>query len=499
MIDIVSANIAKKIDNYTITEIGIPSIVLMENAAEKIYNSILHKGDSFAVFCGSGNNGGDGLAIARKLINHGMEVTIIIFGDTSSTSEEFKINYNILNNLHASIINFHENKDRVLKVINNSQVIVDAIFGVGINREIKGDFYQAIKAINKSSSKIISVDIPSGLNSDTGEIHGICIKATETFTIEVYKKGFLVYEAQKYLGIINLVNIGIPMSVKEKFSEGIKILDKNEYSKIVPRRSLYGHKGDYGKVLILAGSKSYTGAAYITTEACVNMGSGLVTLMVEDEIRNILLNKITEAMLIGYSEKEKIKKIIEEADVIACGPGLSTNTVNVKMLIYIIENTNCKIVLDADALNIISNHKELLKKLKNRAVITPHPGEMARLIGRDISYVERNRIKVCKEFSLENNIITVLKGYNTVISNGYETIINTTGSSKMASGGMGDCLTGIISSLIGQKVDLFESGILGVYVHGLTGDIIGKNKFSIKAGDIISNISFTLENLKNIE
>ncbi|NLK93589.1 MAG: NAD(P)H-hydrate dehydratase [Clostridiales bacterium] len=495
MEEVVGSKVAKEIDNYTINTVGIPSILLMENAAERIYSAILHKGDHFVVFCGVGNNGGDGLAIARKLIQNEKNVSILIVGNLESASEEFIINYNILKNIRANIFQYKEDEAEVTNIIMDCDVIVDAIFGIGLNREIKGKYYNAIKLINSSIKKIVSVDIPSGLDSDDGKIHGICVKATETYTIGMYKKGFISYDAKKYLGNVNLIKIGIPKEVINKYSEGIKILSEEEYKLMVPIRKIYGHKGNYGKILILAGSREFTGAAYITTEATVNCGSGLVSLVVEDEIYDSLSNKMIEAMTIRYSEKDRIDKLLQNADVIACGPGLSKNTINVNMLVKFIENSTCKLILDADAINILSENKDLFSKIKNRSIITPHLGEMARLIGRDIDYVEKNRLEVCRKFSKENNLITVLKGYNTVISDGDKTIINCTGSSKMASGGMGDCLTGIIASLLGQNVSLFESAILGTYIHGLTGDILGKDKYTVKARDIINNISLTLESL----
>lgn len=346
--------------------------------------------------------------------------------------------------------------------------------------------------INSSKKYTVSIDIPSGLNGNTGIIMGICIKADETITVETYKKGFFLQEANEYTGKVTVINIGYPESVKSLLSEKVRKLSAEDYKNMIPTRKLTGHKGDYGRVLILAGSKGYSGAAYMTAEAAVKTGAGLVTLVTEKEVQDALSIKLTEAMTKSYDDEE-IEKLINNATVIACGPGLSKKDKNKKMLEKFICNSSCPLILDADALNIISENKELLKKVEGRAIITPHPGEMARLINKDISYVNSNRIDECVRYSRENKIITLLKGYNTVISDGKDAVINTTGSSKMASGGMGDTLTGIITALVAQKINLFDSAVLGAYLHGLIGDILSKDRYIVNAGDIINSIPETME------
>lgn len=487
----------KEIDKQTIEKVGIPSIVLMENAAEGILNEVVHKGKNFIIFCGIGNNGGDGLALGRKLLLSNKNVKIFIVGNVEKGSKEFKINYNIFKNLRGKIVILNEdmfNKDLELE-LEKSDIIIDSIFGVGISRNIEGLYYNTIQMINKFSKYTISIDVPSGLDCNTGKALGISVIAKETYSIEVYKKGFFSTEAQKYLGNIKTIKIGIPDFVKEKNNENIYLLEEEDYKNIIPKRDIVGHKGDYGKVLILAGSKGFTGAAYIVAESTVRTGSGLVTLLIEDELQNIFSTRLIEQMTLRYSETEKIEKLLKNIDVLICGPGLSQNNENVNMLQKCIKESNCYVVADADALNIISRKEELLKSLKGRAIFTPHPGEMARLVKKSISDVENNRIEISREYAKENGVIVLLKGYNTVITNGEKTIINTTGTSKMASGGMGDCLSGIIGSLVGQSKDLFNSAILGAYIHGKSGDKLGKTKFSVNARDIIEVIPSIMEDL----
>jgi NAD(P)H-hydrate epimerase len=476
-------------EKKVIEVIGIPSIVLMENAAQEIFSNILHKGESFIIFCGKGNNGGDGLALARKLILANKNVKVVILGDSKNTTKEFQLNYDILRKINANIEIFKGEIDNsfICQLV-DADVVIDGIFGVGLNKEIKGLYFNAIETINKYAKFIVSIDIPSGLDVNTGTTKNICVKANETYTIEVYKKGFLKYEASKYLGDVKIIKIGMPKETISDYSDRVRFISDQEYRALIPIREPWGHKGDFGRVLILAGSKGFTGAAYITTEAAVRTGAGLVTLVIEDELRSILEGRLIEAMTVGYSEIHRIDKLIEQADVIACGPGLGSGKINIEMLNKFITSSKCPIILDADALNIISKDRKLLSFVKGRAIVTPHPGEMARLIDKSITYVEENRIDVCINYSKENDVVTLLKGYNTLISDGQDVIINKTGSSKMASGGMGDCLTGIITSLIGQKLELYKGAILGAYLHGYAGDALGENKHSVNARDIIERI-----------
>lgn len=495
--EVMSVSGIKAVDECTINNVGIPGLVLMENAAQEIFSAILHKGEKYIIFCGEGNNGGDGLALARKLFQIGKEVTVVVCGNSGKRSVEFQTNYKIVEkiNLKVIVVKNQENVEaEVIPLLKQSDVVVDAIFGVGLSRNVYGTYYEIISAINNYGNNVMAIDIPSGLNADTGEVMNICVKADETFTIEILKKGFFLADACMYVGEIRVIRIGFPRFVINKYSEGIRVLDKEDYKNIIPIRNKNGHKGNYGKVLVLAGSSGYTGAAFITTEAAVRTGAGLVTLVVDKDIQQGLSNRMIEAMTINY-EDEKIDKLVSEATVIACGPGLSDKEKNVKMLEKIIKTSKCPLVLDADALNAISNNKELLGYINGRTVITPHPGEMARLVNRSIKEVNTNRIEECLKYSTENGIITLLKGYNTVISDGNSAIINTTGNSKMASGGMGDCLTGIITSLIAQGVGLFDGAVLGCYIHGLTGDKLSEGRYCINARDIIMEVPKIIEEL----
>lgn len=488
---IMSTKNCKEIDKYTIDEIGIPSIVLMENAATEVVSKVINLGDKFIVFCGTGNNGGDGLAIARKLILKNKDVHIVIIGRNGNYSNDFSINLEILKKITGNITYIIDEKDieYLMPLFENYNVAVDCIFGVGLNRKLDSLYIKLISIINESIETKISIDVPSGLNADSGEIMGAAIEADITYTFEVIKRGFIEYKALSYVGELNILEIGIPEHVKRINSENIFILDKYQYSKLLKKRSLYGHKGMYGKIAILAGSKGYTGAAYIATEACIKSGAGLTTLVSSKYVQDKLSCKLVEAMTLNIEESDRLEKVLNSSDVVAIGPGMTEEKLYKDILSNIRSYEGKFFVVDAGALKLIASDKKLMNELKGKAIFTPHPGEMARLIGKSISFVEENRIDVAKKFAKENEIIVVLKGYNTIITNGDDVYINNTGNSKMASGGMGDCLTGIISALIGQRHSLINSALLGVYIHGLAGEFASRGKYCTVASEVIENIS----------
>jgi len=495
--EILSRQGCRNIDNETINKVGIPSIVLMENAANGITNIIKEMGKKIIVFCGTGNNGGDGLAVARKLHLLNKDVEVFLVGDIKRISNDCNLNLKIIKNLNIPTINVEREEDiknTIIEKVMGADYIVDSIFGIGLNRNVSGIYKYIIEVINKYSKFTVAIDIPSGMDSDTGEALGDAIKADITCTVEVMKRGFISSKAVELTGDIKIVNIDIPDYIKKQNSERTYILSKDKYKKMIPIRKKTGHKGNYGKILIVAGSEKYCGAAFITTEACVRTGSGLVTLLTHKDVSSALKGRLTEAMIQEYSSYEDVDTL-GEFDVIACGPGFSKAENSKIILKKIIEETDCKLVLDADALNIISENNDLIKGLKGRTIITPHPGEMARLVDKTISEVEKDRIEIAKKFAKEHNITVLLKGYHTVITDGIDVFINTTGNSKMASGGMGDCLTGIIASFIGQNFNIIEGTLLGAYVHGYIGDELSRNMYSLNARDIIEELPKTIEKL----
>ncbi|WP_244833965.1 NAD(P)H-hydrate dehydratase [Clostridium sp. BJN0001] len=499
MIDVLSSKNCRMQDKETIERVGIPSVVLMENAALKIFYDIKDKGNKFLIFCGTGNNGGDGLAIARHLIETKKEVIVYIVGNIKKLSNENKIYLNILNNIMEiknirNIADTLENYDDVIKEVEQNDIIIDAMFGTGLSRNLSQMYVKLIDIINDYGKYKVSIDIPSGLDCDTGKIYKAAVHADTTYTIENMKLAFLIYNAIEYIGNIKIIKIGIPDKVKRKFSENIYIMERDEYKYLIPCRKIYGHKGNYGNAVIVSGKDSFTGAAFICTECTVRAGAGLTTLITHPNIKNLMSSKLIEAMTMGLEDENVIKKI-KAADSIAFGPGFGFSILEENFLKKVIENSNCNLVIDADGITILSRNKELFTKLKNRTVITPHPGEMARLADTTIESVESDRIGIAKSIAKKYGIVVLLKGYNTVITDGNDTYINKTGNSKMASGGMGDALTGIINALLSQKMSPVNAAVLGAYIHGNIADTIAQSSYIVNARDIISNLPKEIENL----
>lgn len=492
MLEVLSVNKCKEIDRKAIEEIRIPSIILMENAAISIFNEVKRLGKSFFILCGKGNNGGDALALARQLILEGKEVKVLIVSKKNNYSSDFITNYNILSRiLEREKLIFISNEADLEKEINSNikeyDIVIDGLLGVGLNRDVDELLKYIISRINKYAKKVISIDVPSGLDCDTGLIKGAAVMADCTYTFEVIKKGFLSYNALKFIGKLKVLNIGIPDKVIKEKTESIYVLENEDIIDLIPQRRIYGHKGDYGRALIFAGSKGFTGAAYITTECTVRAGAGLTTLICEKDIQEQLSNKLIEAMTITYDD-EGLRRLIDKADSIAIGPGLGMSIKKTEIIEYVLINSNCPIVVDADGIGILAKNKKLLELLRGRAIITPHPGEMAKFLGVTIDEVEYDRVKITKEVAKKYGIVVLLKGYNTVISDGINTFINTTGNSKMASGGMGDALTGIINAFLAQQVKIMDATLISAYIHGYIGDELSKESYIVNARDIINNL-----------
>lgn len=492
-----TAEVIRQIDRYCIEKLGIPSIVLMENAALKVVKNLDTKDDkTYTVVCGTGNNGGDGFAVARHLYSLGKEVEIFIITESEiKMSVDCKINYEILKNMgvKVGVIRNMEDVTDLRDSLTRNNITIDAIFGTGLHRKIDGIYDLVISIINENSEYIVSIDVPSGFNSNTGEILGNCIKANRTISFQLYKEGFLNYGTDKFTGEIIIEDIGIPDSAVDKFHQKYYMMDKNMIVNRIGKRDKYSHKGDYGRILILAGSDGFTGAAYISTMGAVRSGAGLVTLCCGKNIQDILSNKLVEAMTINDEQKDKLIELILKSDAIAIGPGMGNNNRTLELLRLVIHNATCPVIIDADGINVLKNDIDLLKKKKKDIIITPHVGEMATLTGLSVDYIVQNRIQVAKSFAKEYEIIVLLKGYNTIITDGENILINPTGNSSMASGGMGDCLTGMVSSLVGQGYLPISAACIATFIHGYCGDILSKDMFCVNASHLLEQIPYTIK------
>jgi NAD(P)H-hydrate epimerase len=492
----------REIDKYCIEVLKIPGIVLMENAALKVVKNIGHENKkSFAVVCGKGNNGGDGFAIARHLHVSGKKVEVFLVGAKEGMSGDCATNYLILKNMGIAVTNINNLEDinELRDVVGRCDATIDALFGTGLSKNVDGIYDMAISIINENSSYTISVDVPSGLNSDTGKVMGNSVRAHRTITFQLYKKGFLSYDNDKLTGEIIVEDIGIPEVVVDKFHSNEFIIDRELVKDKLLIRNKYSHKGDYGRVLIVAGSKGFTGAAYIAAEGAVRSGAGLVTLCCSEDIQPILSTKLVEAMTVTFSEKERLKEIAAKSDSIAIGPGMGINGETFEDVKYALENANCPLVIDADGINVLKEDLNLLKNKNNGVVLTPHLGEMSRITGLSIEHIKQNRIEVAEQFAKDYCVVVLLKGHNTVITDGKTTMINPTGNSSMASGGMGDCLTGIIASFIAQGHKPLEAAYLAAYVHGYAGDKLSEEMFCVNASHVIQSVPVVIKELQSNE
>ena len=498
---IVTSTISKNIDTYCAEKLKLNTSNLMENAALAVLKNIMNY-KRYVIVCGHGNNGGDGLALARHLISLNKKVDIFLVGrENRPLSIDCEMNYKILVNMGIEINTINKESDisKLEASLNNSDITIDAILGTGIKNKLYQFISATINVINEKSKYICSIDIPSGINSDSGEIVGSAIKANKTICLQFYKRGFLSYKCQPYLGEIIVEHIGIPDTIAELYHNNEFITDMNFVKNNIRQRDKYSFKSNFGKIAIIAGSKGFYGAAFISTKSAIKTGSGLVTLISSNDVCERLPLKIAEAMTLDFSEKDKLKSTLNSMNAIGFGPGMGNNEDTFKKLKIVMSLSYCPLVIDADGINVIAtaleNDKNYLLNSNKDIILTPHLGEMSRLTNLSIDYIKDNRIDVAKDFAKNHKVTILLKGYETIITNGETTYVNPTGNSSMATGGMGDCLTGIITSLIGQGMSTLNAGICGAYIHGNIGDKLSKNMYSVTATDIIKNIQSEMKKL----
>ncbi|WP_312195132.1 NAD(P)H-hydrate dehydratase [Epilithonimonas vandammei] len=490
---ILSSSQIKECDSATI-EKGISSISLMENAAKKCANWIVDNfksNQSFSIFCGNGNNGGDGFAIARMLYEKGFDVAVFIDENNSKFSEDAKINLNKIKAISGITIKDYSEFDN-----RDNSVIIDALFGYGLNRELSYDFKNLIEKLNQIPVPRISIDIPTGLFADKViDEDSIVFKADFTLTFQFYKKSFLHPETGKFCGKIIVLNIDLDKDFIKEVGTDYFVTDEKLIKEIYKPRGDFSHKGTFGKSILVGGSYGKMGAILMSTLSALKTGSGL-TFTIAPECGNFILqSQIPEAMFIGSGENYIDKIEIQEKAVYGIGPGLGKEKQTKKALLEFLESYNQYIVLDADALNILAENNKLNLIPKN-AVITPHPLEFERLFGKTANSFER--IELAKQKAKELQIFIILKDHHTaVITPEKKVFYNITGNSGMAKGGSGDVLTGILTSLISQKYEIEKSCIFGVWLHGKAGDLAAQ-KFSKEAmlpTDLINKIREVFKSL----
>ncbi|MCG9129568.1 NAD(P)H-hydrate dehydratase [Candidatus Poribacteria bacterium] len=532
---VVTAAEMRRIDQNTIEDIGIPGIVLMETAGSEIVKRIVDyypNAHRIGIFVGKGNNGGDGLVIARQLAHSGRDVSIFLLSPQDSFTEEAYLNLEISEKLglhieeiltdtsFTDILGFDNIKGKAEsskiphRNIANFDLFVDAILGTGLRGDVRPRISNVINAINDQSIPILAVDLPSGLDADTGNPLGTCIQADRTVTIGLPKRGLLVHPGAELSGELDVVDIGFPRQVIDAQNINVNWITEDEAVEWIPQRKPSSYKGSYGRVLVVAGSTGMTGAAALASEAALRIGAGLVTLAIPESLNPILEEKLSEVMTLPLPETDNgsftassvspvLEYAIKNKSVLAIGPGLSQHPETVTFVHQLIQENyrqelDLRIVIDADGLNALAQEKDLLQLINEKVVLTPHPGEMSRLIDIPVTEFEVDRIGISEEFAKENGVTLVLKGAPTITSdsNG-NTWINSTGNAGMATAGMGDVLTGVIAGLIAQNVPIAKAATLGVYLHGLAGDIVAEQKgmHGLIATDVLNALPQTISSL----
>jgi ADP-dependent NAD(P)H-hydrate dehydratase / NAD(P)H-hydrate epimerase len=503
---IVSAETMRNAERVTIHERGIAGRVLMETAGRACAEVVCAEwgtasGKSAVILAGKGNNGGDGYVIARCLLRQGWSVVIVVLAERKDISGDALENLALLDH---SMVTFCPTSGDLLHhagVFRNASIIVDALFGIGLNTEVSGVYAEAIGMINSSGRPVLAVDIPSGIDASTGLVLGDAVHADVTVTFGFAKVGHAVYPGREYTGQLKVIDIGIPDDSAASM-ETHDFLDMEIIRPLVTSRGRSGHKGNYGHCLIVAGATGKTGAASLAANSAVRTGSGLVTLAIPASLNPVLEVKTTEAMTLPLDDAGKgflrvgnsdaILRAIQGKNAIAIGPGISREPETFALVHRLVKDVSLPMVVDADALNAIAEDVTVLDKKKASAlVLTPHPGEMSRLTGLSISEIEDDRISAARRFAVRYGVFLVLKGAGTVIATPTGKIaVNGSGNPGMGSGGMGDVLTGIIVSLLGQNYPPGEACRLGVFLHGFAADLVAREKgeIGISATDVQERI-----------
>lgn len=510
---IVTAPTMQELDKRTIAEFGTPGLELMENAgrscADVICREFGRRGPGrVLILAGKGNNGGDGHVIARLLRDRGWDVRVVLLAERSQIKGDAAAN---LERLPPGMVTSCTEEGRLAGAcgdLGRADLIVDALLGTGLTGQVDGLYREAVELMNGSGRPVLAVDIPSGVHGTTGQILGCAVRAQITVTFAMAKLGHVLYPGAELPGRLIVTEIGIPPSLMER-APGYDFLVPMEMGLLVRRRDRRGHKGDYGHCLFVAGSTGKTGAAALCANSAVRTGSGLVTLGVPETLHPILELKTTEAMTVplpdgpaGYLAEGAypvIAGLMKGRDVLAIGPGIDRQPGTVALVRKLVETVERPLVIDADGLNALATDLRVLKRKRSATVIlTPHPGEMARLLQGPVPAEHPERIAMAREFARDYGVYLVLKGARTIIAapDG-SAAINGSGNPGMASGGMGDVLTGIIASLVGQGYPAWDACRLGVFLHGFAADLVARRKgeIGISASDVQERIPYAYKRL----
>lgn len=494
----VNAAQMKAADQYTIQKLGVPSLELMEHAAQACVQVLEDEKVDLShvcVVCGSGNNGGDGFAIARILQNNRYSVETFCVGNPEHYTEETQEQMHRLQECGGKITYGMPQE-------NSYSVVIDAVFGVGLSRKVEGRYRQVIEQMNRMRGTKFAVDIPSGLSATTGCILGCAFKADYTVTFQLKKIGLELSQGRTMAGRVIVPDIGISTDSICEDQEIVRTAGKDIYRKMLPDRPEDSNKGTYGRLLVIAGNKGMAGAAYLNAHAAYMTGAGLVRIYTSSDNREILQTLLPEAIITTYEEynKEELLSLLTWADSVCIGSGLGMSRLSEKILKTVIEYVKVPCLIDADGLNLLAENKNYLNQMaERRFVITPHMKEMSRLTGTPVEELKADRIQILKDFISRYRITCVLKDSRTLIASEEKGIrMNLTGNSAMAKAGSGDVLAGVISGWMVQGKEAEDAAELGTYIHGLSGDLakFEKGVYSVMARDLIEYISKALMKLE---
>ncbi|MFP3879857.1 MAG: NAD(P)H-hydrate dehydratase [Dehalococcoidia bacterium] len=490
----------KDLDRRAVEEFGVSEDLLMENAGHAVYFVILRelgiKNNKFTVLCGGGNNGGDGLVIARKIHSNGGEAKVFLLDDEAKFRGAARKNFEIVSRMPIQISRV-DSVQSIVSELSDSDGIVDAIFGTGLGREVSGRYRDIIQLINESPGTVFSVDIPSGINGDTGQVMGLAVKADYTVTFGLPKLGNMLYPGYDHCGKLHVSHISFPPALHD--SQAINVQVNNPIE--LPQRVTNTHKGDYGKALFIAGSSHYLGAPYFSALSFLKAGGGLSYLAAPKSVSSFLAAKASEVVVIPQKEtpsgsialenKDELLGISERADIVIIGPGLSLDNETQALVRELAPSINRPLLIDGDGITAIAEDLGKITNRKAPTILTPHPGEMSRITKRDVNEINRNRVDILQRTARELDAVIILKGAHSLIGYPDETVfINVSGNSGMATAASGDVLTGIIPAMCGLGLAFDDAVRMGVFIHGFSGDIaaVDKGEDGVTAQDILDSI-----------
>lgn len=515
---VITGSEMQNIDKRAVQDFKVPSLLLMENAGKKVCDEMLKfipEIDSkiVGIFSGKGNNGGDGFVIARILAKRKIQVKVFLLGKKVEVSGDAKVNLNklIKEKIDVKEITSLKDFEHLKSNAKDIDIVIDAVLGTGFKGSASGLLGRTLDFINDLKKPVISVDLPSGVNADTGEVAGSCVSATITVTLGLPKIGLLLFPGTNYVGKMIVGDIGLPKELLDNKEKAcVEFVEFSDIKSILPKRLPTVHKGSVGRVLTVAGSVGYTGAAALTSNAVLRSGAGLVVLAMPASLNNILAMKLTEVITrplpetkngtLSLGSEKIINELSKDFQVLCLGPGIGRDKETWQLVRKLISTSKIPIVLDADGINAIASSTDILKNKKCSIIVTPHPGEMGRLINSSVENVQSHRLDIARNFAVKYGVTVVLKGANTVISSpAGKVYINSTGNSGMATAGSGDVLTGMISGFLAQGVKEVDACRMAVYIHGLSGDLVKEEKgeFGMIASDILNNIPRAIKQILN--